>query len=228
MSLKSKLKRKLVSSPLWPIYTAWKEKRLLKAELKDWRMRGRPIPTGNTYKRELIKKFAKTFKMPIFIETGTFLGGTVESMLKEFNNIYSIEVEPNLYKAAKEKFASYEHVTIINGDSSDEIKNILKDLKKPALFWLDAHYSAGITGKGKEDSALRVEVELICEHINSKQLMHVMLLDDSRDFSGTNGYPTVSEVMQHVMRNLPGYTVELRDDVLRIYPPIKGKLVDWN
>lgn len=228
MNMKRKIQRIIDRVLEQPFIIKINEIRAKDKELLVWGMSGRQIPSGNTYKRAVIAKFAQKFRITNFVETGTFLGGTVEAVLNLFQQIYSIEVEPKLFADAKEKFSSYKHVQIIQGDSSEQIKNILANLDRPALFWLDAHYSAGITGKAKEDSALRAEVVLISEHINKTKLKHVMLLDDARDFTGNNGYPTVSEVIMHVKENLPGYTVELRDDIVRIYPPIKGKLFNWN
>lgn len=192
--------------------------------MSDWKKAGRPLPPPPKYKADMIKSFGRNFGIKTLIETGTFLGDTIEAVRTAFHRIYSVEIEPTLYKNAVERFKDYKHIEILHGDSGEEIKKILHNLRVPAIFWLDAHYSAGNTGRGVEDSPMKVELDLICKHVNEHKLNHVLLLDDARDFWGTNGYPSIAEVMYMTIHDLPGYTCEMKDGIIRIYKPRGGNL----
>lgn len=206
------------------IYSKWKKLRSERQELVDWEANGRPLPPPPVYKQKMIKAFAENFQIGVFIETGTFLGDTTAAVKNIFKTIYSIEIEPTLYKNAKKRFKDVGNIHVIKGDSGEQITKILKKLNQPAIFWLDAHYSAGVTGRGKEDSPMNKELDVIVQHITKKKFEHVLLLDDARDFWGTNGYPSIAEVMYMVIHKLPGYTSEVKDGIMRIYKPRNGKL----
>ena len=47
-----------------------------------------------------------------------------------------------------ERFRNDEAVTIFQGDSGEIMGEVIKDIDNPIIFWLDGHYSAGITSKG--------------------------------------------------------------------------------
>ena len=69
---------------------------------------------------------------------------------KFFKRIYSIELSEDLFNMAKKRFRNNSHIKIIQGDSGDVLKNVLIEITEPGIFWLDGHYSAGITVKGKK------------------------------------------------------------------------------
>ncbi len=193
---------------------------MLKSALEErqWRTQGRPMPPPPAYKRKTIREFAKRQKIRTLVETGTFMGDTVEGLRRDFDRIYSIEVQESLYRKAVDRFSGVSNVTLLFGDSSKELTKVLRDLTAPAVFWLDAHYSAGVTGRGDEDSALRVELQHIIEQVNQKGFHHVLLLDDARDFWGVGGYPSLTEILNQTREELPpGYVFELKDDIVRIY-----------
>lgn len=72
----------------------------------------------------------------------------VEAQKTRFKKIISIELGVDLFVKAKKGFKNDKNVVIIQGDSREMLPKILKDINKPAIFWLDGHYSAGITAKG--------------------------------------------------------------------------------
>lgn len=88
--------------------------------------------------KDTLKKF--TYNR-IFIETGFGSGIGVDSALYAgFEKVYSIEFYPKRYERGKEKFKKFKQVTLIWGDSGEELIKLLTTIDKPATFWLDAHF----------------------------------------------------------------------------------------
>jgi hypothetical protein len=185
-------------------------------EVVEWVNRGRPVPPPDRYKRRVIKAYASKFGIHNFVETGTYLGGTTYAMRNVFEKIVTIEVEKNLYKKAKMRFEPYENITVLNGDSGELLPIILPLLDDRCLFWLDGHYSAGITGKGDLDSPIIAELQCI---LSDKVKDHVILIDDARDFiknSNMTGYCSIDELYKFVKKFDTDYDFTVQDDIIRI------------
>ena len=189
-----------------------------KKELVKWVERFRPCPPPDLVKQSVVKEYAKRFSLGTLVETGTYLGFMVRASLDTFRRIYSIELEETLYRRAAKKFSRFNHVTILQGDSGEVLSKLLESLDEPCLFWLDAHHSSGATfktGKGKLMTPIISELEHILSH--PKAQSHVILIDDAREFTGENDYPTVSGLKELVFRMKPEFTLELQDDIIRIH-----------
>jgi hypothetical protein len=76
-----------------------------------------------------------------FIETGTLYGDGVDYALEyDFDRVYSIEINKELYSRASAKYANKDKVEIIEGSSSDVLPDIIKGIDGNILFFLDAHF----------------------------------------------------------------------------------------
>jgi len=87
-------------------------------------------------------------------------------------------------------------------------------VEKPCLFWLDGHYSGGNTAKGEKETPIMEELRQICAHPVKN---HLILIDDAREFTGQNDYPTIESLRTFVGARLPGYGFDVKDDIIRIY-----------
>ena len=191
------------------IYEMW-----IGFKINKWERKGRTIPPPPAVKAKIIKEYAGRFSTDILIETGTYTGDMVSSMSNVFSQIYSIELSHDLYQKAKHKFARYPHICIMHGNSSEVLPRILSSIDKTCLFWLDAHYSGGITAKGELDTPIISELK----HIFSHQVKdHVILIDDAREFTGKNDYPTIGNLRVFIHQECPDYIFEVADDIIRIY-----------
>ena len=161
--------------------------------------------------------YANGFSIKIFIETGTFLGETIEVVRKLFNEIYSIELNKAYYLKAKQRFIKFKHINIIQGDSSVELPKILSNISHPCLFWLDAHYSGGNTAKGKLETPIMKELHFILNHPNQD---HIILIDDAQKFIGEDDYPTIAELKQMINEEYPERILIVKEDIIRIHNPI--------
>jgi len=162
-----------------------------------------------------LKEYAKKYSLDTFIETGTFLGDTVYALRNNFKKIISVELSSDLCNKARRRFANDKHISILQGDSGALMGSILDSLKEPALFWLDGHYSGGITARGELDTPIIKELGLILNHHIKN---HVILIDDARCFVGENDYPTIKELLAFVSKLNNNLNVKVEDDIIRIYP----------
>ena len=103
-----------------------------------------------------------------------------------------------------------------NGDSGAVLKKILEDLHQPALFWLDAHYSAGCTARGDKCTPIEEELNHVFKHEFARQ--HVLLIDDARTFTGKGDYPTL-ETVEAVVKKAGYGSFSVEDDIIRVFNP---------
>jgi hypothetical protein len=183
-------------------------------EISRWRRSGKPIPPPHAFKQVTVAAYGRAFALTTLVETGTYLGDMVEAQRARFRQIISIELAPYLYRAARSRFKRARNVLILEGDSGELMESVLKRLDAPALFWLDGHYSAGVSAHGTLETPIQRELETILGSSND----HVILIDDARCF-GTGDFPTLDEVSVLVARLKPGWTCFAKYDMLRIHPP---------
>lgn len=183
------------------------------AVLIYWKISGSKIPPPHIYKQFVLKKYAKDFSLKSLVETGTYKGDMIDALKKTFDKLTSIELSEFYYKNAVNKFKSDKHISIVLGDSGKEIKKLLKELKAPALFWLDGHFSGGKTAKTKVNTPVIDELKAILSH---KLPGHVILIDDARLFNGREDYPKVNQIRK-MIKGLK-YNLEVKDDIIRITP----------
>jgi len=183
--------------------------------INNWKKNGRPIPPPHIVKASILKQYAYKFSTEIFIETGTYRGDMILEMKHFFNQIYSIELDKNLYLRAEEKFDNTTNIYILQGDSSMILPDLLNKIEKKCLFWLDAHYSGGITARGNLDTPIMLELKSIFSH---KIKDHIILIDDARCFNGSHNYPTIQDLRNFVKKERPdNWVFEIRDDIIRIH-----------
>jgi len=180
-----------------------------------WGLSGRPVPPPGLFKARTVRKYAKHYGLRCLVETGTYRGGMIATVRRDFDEIYSIELSDRLHAIAQERFAKDKHVRLICGDSGEELPRVVERLVCPALFWLDAHYSGGETAEGIEGNPIMREIACILKDCKA----HVILVDDMRLFGTDPAYPT-SEALTAKITQMAGerVTLEIRDDILRITP----------
>jgi hypothetical protein len=180
-----------------------------------WRLQGRPGTPPPRVKQALVKEYQRRFGLRVFVETGTYAGEMINAVVGRFDRIFSIELDDQWHAQAVVRFATRRDVTLLHGDSSIRLCEVLAGLREPALFWLDAHYCGPGTARGPLDSPIVRELQAIEAH---SVRGHVVLIDDMRYFSGSGGYPDACALAGALRRNHPAHVVEIRDDVLRWHP----------
>ena len=146
----------------------------------------------------------------VFIETGTFKGGIPQRMLEDgsfgqWTKIYTIELNLEMCKIASKRYSLFEKgetfdfntdekdetfngrkeffggkLVLIQGDSSEKLKEVLDEVNEPCVFWLDAHAGAKEGyARGEVDCPLLQELDTIKNH---KIKEHIITVDDADIF----------------------------------------------
>jgi len=179
-----------------------------------WKLQGRPVPAPHAVKQMINKYYAAKFKPRVFIETGTYMGEMIDSILNIFPKIISIEFDPKLAQRAQSRFSSEPHVTILQGDSGEILPKLLAEINGPCLFWLDAHYSGGVTAHADQETPIIREIKTILDHPCAD---HVILIDDAREFTGSKDYPTLEELRQIIHQKRKEWQMVVEADIIRIH-----------
>lgn len=107
------------------------------------------------------------------------------------------------------------NVTILQGDSRKRLPQILAQTTQRCLFWLDGHYSGGVTARGAQVTPILNELDAIFKHPVQD---HVVLIDDARNFTPANDHPTLNALREYVFARRPDLSFSVEDDIIRLLP----------
>jgi len=187
---------------------------LQEKQFRKWIEGGRPAPAPSIQTQRVAKEYAIKFSTKILVETGTFRGDMVNAQKDIFSRIYSVELDERLAKKAQKRFSGFEHIKILHGNSADILPGIIRQASEPYLFWLDAHFSGGITARGNVDTPIIQELRCI---LDGRTADDVILIDDARHFVGLNDYPTIQELRDFILKKRPDWIFEIKDDIIRAH-----------
>jgi hypothetical protein len=180
-----------------------------------WISRGRPAPAPPHRKRAIVAGYATSFPVTTFVETGTYRGDTLAVLCKRVDRAVSIELDERLADLARHRFAGSPNVEIVTGDSGAVLPEIVDGLTGPALFWLDGHFSDGVTALGSQSTPIEQELRTVLRPDGPE---HVVLIDDARLFDGTDGYPPLDRVRALAEELRPGWSFTVDSDIIRLHP----------
>lgn len=149
----------------------------------------------------------------VFIETGTYLGQTVELVRRSarfYKHIISIELDRELHRNAKSYFSFDNRIKVFRGDSVDRIAKLCKALKnRPATFWLDAHASGPLPGGKTGPNPLVEELTAIK---NTGRTDHTIMIDDRRLFGSAEWGGLKEEAVMDLLKQInPDYKITYLD-----------------
>lgn len=216
MYLPKGLKLMLVQLDMVP--DAWTQYRL-ERDLRRWEWEKR-APFPHLLKQRIVLDYAALSGAQVFIETGTYYGNMLEACIEHFEQLVSCEIEKHFYRRAQRRFGGKSKVKVLHGDSGKLLPEVLRAIKRPCLFWLDAHYSCGLTGRAGIETPIGCELEAIFRH----PYRHTILIDDASSFAGTNDYPTIAWVEKAARQ--AGYLFSLSDNIIRLVVPQHSTLPD--
>jgi hypothetical protein len=212
MQMKNQIKQFLIIAGLWyPLNLLRMTPRIV-----QWLATGCSGPAPNPIKLMIVKSHLTKYSIDDFIETGTFLGDTLGYIAESGVRCTSIELSRELYEAAHKRFTRYQNVRLVQGDSGQMLPELLKEIEGPVLFWLDGHYSSGITASGETQTPISAELQAILGHTIKR---HVILIDDAHCFGGSNDYPHLDDLLR-IIREEGNYRAEVSADIIRLVPRV--------
>ncbi len=215
MGIPKILKKILPQNWLYDLELKRQHKIMIGITEEEWRATGSQDAAPSTVKWAAMKEYAEKYGATHFVETGTFMGDTSFKMKDVFKQVDTIELDEKLAQKAQTRFANFKNVKVWVGDSGEKIGDILRGIPSDTicLFWLDGHFSGGITAKADLNTPVSKELEKVLKHNEN----HVILIDDARLFySGEEDYPPFEELEKQIKIYNPTAKIEVIDDIIRV------------
>jgi hypothetical protein len=177
---------------------------------------------------ELVSQLATQFAVKNFVETGTYYGDTAIWASKNFENVLTIEYSKELYEHTRIKYQNIDNIIFLFGDSRSQLSELIASLDSPAIFWLDAHWSGGLTYGENDQCPLLEEINLI----NNSQFEHFILIDDARLFTSApqppqriDQWPDISEIVDALRSKYSDKYIVIIEDVIITVPSFAKSLL---
>jgi FkbM family methyltransferase len=174
---------------------------------------------------EIIYKLKEVYGINNFIETGTYQGHTAYWASQLFEQVFTIEYSQDIYQKVTEKYGHIKNIDFLYGDTRNLLQNTLSKLESPSLFWLDAHWSGGITYGESDECPLLAEIEII----NRSDCEHFIFIDDARLFLSPpppphlpQQWPDISAILNLLNSVKNSRHIVIVDDVI-IAVPVSAK-----
>ncbi len=156
-------------------------------------------------------------RLDVFVEGGTYKGGTAKNMSDKFRKVYTIEKSNAMFDIAKENLKDISNVIMLKGDTREHLHNILEN-NDNLLFWLDAHWSGGDTYGEEDECPLLEELKIIFEYDKN----YVILIDDARLFLAPPPSPHKFQnwqTLSDIVRVMPSdWELIEYEDVIYLFP----------
>jgi FkbM family methyltransferase len=168
---------------------------------------------------ELVIALKEAYNLQGFIETGTNCGATALWAAQYFPKVITIEAAKEIYEAVVNNYGHLKNLDFVLGNSKEQLAAIVPTLKEPCIFWLDAHWSGGITYGESEECPLLEELQII----NDSEFDHFILIDDARLFLSPppnphriEQWPTIDAVTSLLNSGRSRYTVIVEDVIVSV------------
>jgi hypothetical protein len=148
---------------------------------------------GNPLNKINLKQLCDFYSIETYVETGTGEGNSLQVALNinSLNNIYTVDIDPDMLIQASNRLGCMDRVTYSCNNSFDFLNKILQNElidKDNVLFFLDAHfpfadfkkmtYQESIDFYKNQAIPLKDELELIMKYRSN--FNDVIILDDLR------------------------------------------------
>lgn len=114
------------------------------------------------------------------VETGTYLGESTVRLAEHFKHVSTVELGEQLWREAKERHTAVRNVTFLQGASEHVLAGVADAADGPLLYWLDGHWSGGVTAGESNECPLLEEIDAV--DASPHGAGSVILIDDARLF----------------------------------------------
>ena len=84
---------------------------------------------------DFLKENVNLNDYPVVVETGTCICTSTVKMAELFQEVYTVELNQDLYKSAVSKMSSYRNVTCLEGNSVEILPRLIEKIDKPCIFF---------------------------------------------------------------------------------------------
>ena len=168
---------------------------------------------------QLVLAIREQFKADCFVETGTFQGVTAIWAGKNFPTVVTIEASGQLHAQAVANFSHHKNIRFLLGNSPAVLRQIVPTLPPRTIYWLDAHWSGGVTAGQENECPLLDEISAI----DSPEAF--ILIDDARLFLAppplphkAEQWPDLASVMATLREKYPSRYILVSEDVIIAVP----------
>ena len=166
------------------------------------------------HRLKIFWELQKAFGVRTIVETGTFRGTTTNFFSSVPHvHVYTVESDPWSYGYCLLRFLCKRNVTVLRGDSREQIRRLMKSgkLARPMFFYLDAH--------GNDDLPLRGELEIILSALPDA----IVMIDDFQVEGDTEyAFDDYGETKRLSLRDLKEIIERFDPEVF--FPSLSGKL----
>lgn len=171
--------------------------------------------------QDITLRLASLSGTKVFVESGTFHGGTAKWAAKHFPEVHTIEKDEQLFRAHHDELTELEGVASYLGDSRKKLPEILDKIGgQSAVFWLDGHWSGKGTAGECDECPLFGELQCLSERRSD-----IILIDDARFFLSApppphnpQQWPTLLDILYVFSMGSAARFVQVIDDVIFIVP----------
>lgn len=130
-------------------------------------------------------KMRDKYNLEIFVETGTWHGDSAIWAAAHFSKVYTIELNLPFLEEFNSLLADFDNIEPIHGNSRTELIPVISKIRRPVLFFLDAHW----TGDAEQHD--KIGACPVMDEINTINKLckvnHVIIVDDARLMRGKWG-----------------------------------------
>jgi hypothetical protein len=178
---------------------------------------------------DLAERLVAAADLSCAVETGTYLGGSALALAELVDEVWSVELKPEILAQARSRIGDRPEIHLLEGYSPEVLPGVLQQVPGPALFWLDGH--GGTFGANDVDvPECPVLDELAAIAAFPYAAASVVLIDDARAFFGpllhhrAEEWPTFLEVAAALGDR---YVTVLDDVVIGVPWALRPVVDDW-
>ena len=184
--------------------------------------------------RQALVELAHIVDARIFVETGTYKGKTTRWAAQQFDIVHTVEKAAPFFDRYHEELEQLGNVHTYFGDSRDVLSAIVDELEDDsAVFWLDGHWSGGLTAGSDDECPLLDELDIIKHRRND-----IIMIDDARLFLAAppegfdpNQWPSIFDIAKVMGDNISDYAIEIFHDTIFLgpkSPTVTACLIKWS
>ena len=174
---------------------------------------------------DLVERLRMKYHLDTFFETGTYLGETALWAAERFDPVITIEKSEELHTnlQADLRIMACSNIFLVLGDSGEYLTSgiTISGISR-VMFWLDAHWSGGVTVGRDAECPLSQELAGIV----AMEGLHFILIDDAHLFTRSEAWPLIHnpthwphyDDIESVL-TASGYAVKIVGDVIVAVPP---------